>query len=360
MSVEELEERIAKISTDIELQKAVLRKLEHSKILVQRQLNSVRDPVARLPLEISSEIFIQCLPPLPVPPGARHVPMLLLNICNAWSDIALSTPALWAGILLRFPYTEGFREFVGTWLGRARNHPLSVSLSSSFRGGVDPVIWQYGQQLKHLEVCYEKEDDEDSDTDSDILGFTSPVPLPLLETLTIRGSLESPPYRIFRIVKLLHLTPNLVECVFNCTRLVDSVDDIHPTLVLPNLRQLMVGNADSPHSDDGILKHLTLPQLESLSVGMYEVSVGDILSFLERSSPPLRKLVMGDAFDDLNLLDDCLRRVPTLMCLGLCGQRAIHWNTYSPHWRSHPPIYCPTCAVSPSPSICMPLLLILV
>ncbi|KAJ7453624.1 hypothetical protein B0H11DRAFT_1665734, partial [Mycena galericulata] len=97
MSVEELQARIAKISADIELQKAVLKNLERSKILFQRQLNSVRDPVARLPLEISSEIFIQCLPPLPVP-GAHRAPMLLLNVCNAWTGIALSTPALWASI----------------------------------------------------------------------------------------------------------------------------------------------------------------------------------------------------------------------------------------------------------------------
>ncbi|KAJ7748784.1 hypothetical protein DFH07DRAFT_713969, partial [Mycena maculata] len=76
--------------------------LEHfEKILVdldlQREVLAVHDPLARLPLEISSEIFLQCLPPLPEP-GAHHVPMLFLNICNAWTSIALSTPALWASI----------------------------------------------------------------------------------------------------------------------------------------------------------------------------------------------------------------------------------------------------------------------
>lgn len=33
-------------------------------------------------------------------PGARHVPMLLLNICSAWTDIALSTSTPWAAFLL--------------------------------------------------------------------------------------------------------------------------------------------------------------------------------------------------------------------------------------------------------------------
>ncbi|KAJ7680106.1 hypothetical protein B0H17DRAFT_1076918, partial [Mycena rosella] len=65
-------------------QKEVLRTLELSKL-------------ARLPLEISSEIFIQCLSIRPKP-GARHAPMVLANICTSWEDIALSTPSLWAAI----------------------------------------------------------------------------------------------------------------------------------------------------------------------------------------------------------------------------------------------------------------------
>ncbi|KAJ7453704.1 hypothetical protein B0H11DRAFT_1621137, partial [Mycena galericulata] len=118
---------IKKITADIEQQKEVLKKLEHSKSLVQRQLNNVRDPVARLPSEISSEIFTQCLPLL-VEPGAHNIPILLLNICNTWTDIALSTPALWAAIRVVFPRPEGFPQLLRTWLQRARNRPLSVSL----------------------------------------------------------------------------------------------------------------------------------------------------------------------------------------------------------------------------------------
>ncbi|KAJ7328970.1 hypothetical protein DFH08DRAFT_654486, partial [Mycena albidolilacea] len=94
--------RIAKIDTEIELQKEPLKKLERDKSLAQRQLNAARDPVARLSLEISSEIFVQTLAPFPEP-GALHAPMLLRNICNAWSDIALSTPELWAAIHINFP-----------------------------------------------------------------------------------------------------------------------------------------------------------------------------------------------------------------------------------------------------------------
>ncbi|KAJ7457905.1 hypothetical protein B0H11DRAFT_1738048, partial [Mycena galericulata] len=93
--MEELQAHIEKISADIEQQKKILNDLERSKRLAKRQLSALRDPVTRLPFEISSEIFIQCLPFLPEP-GAHKLPMILLNICNAWTDIALSTPTLWS------------------------------------------------------------------------------------------------------------------------------------------------------------------------------------------------------------------------------------------------------------------------
>ncbi|KAJ6525074.1 hypothetical protein DFH09DRAFT_996332, partial [Mycena vulgaris] len=159
MSVEELEARIESLSADIERQKEVLKKLEKSKSAIQRQLNNVRDPVERLPLEISSEIFLQCsrLPPRPQP-GARYIPMLLMNICNAWSDIAIATPALWAAIHIEFPRPKGFIEFWGAWLKRARNHPLSISLYRTFNDGFDTVIQPHTEHLKGLEIFVQDAD----------------------------------------------------------------------------------------------------------------------------------------------------------------------------------------------------------
>ncbi|KAJ7302070.1 hypothetical protein DFH08DRAFT_723533, partial [Mycena albidolilacea] len=93
---DELRARIVELDTEIRRQRdsEVLKDLECDRSLVRRQLNARIDPVARLPVEISSEIFIQSLPPFPQP-GAIHIPMLLLNICNTWRDIALSTPSFW-------------------------------------------------------------------------------------------------------------------------------------------------------------------------------------------------------------------------------------------------------------------------
>ncbi|KAJ7472165.1 hypothetical protein FB451DRAFT_1367968, partial [Mycena latifolia] len=93
MSVAELQGHIDTLEADIVRQKELLRSLEYRKTAAQRRLNALLDPVARLPLEISSEIFMQCLPSRPEP-GGLHVPMLFLGISNAWTAIALHSYAL--------------------------------------------------------------------------------------------------------------------------------------------------------------------------------------------------------------------------------------------------------------------------
>ncbi|KAJ6477620.1 hypothetical protein C8R45DRAFT_873070, partial [Mycena sanguinolenta] len=128
MSVDELRARIVTLETEIELQKELLKKLEKDKSLVQHQLNAALDPVTRLPLEISSEIFLQFLAPTRSPTGKQDVPTVLLRICNAWTDTALSTPRLWTTVRIQFPCGDDFSEVLRIWFQRARNLPLSVSM----------------------------------------------------------------------------------------------------------------------------------------------------------------------------------------------------------------------------------------
>ncbi|KAJ7640389.1 hypothetical protein DFH06DRAFT_1052811, partial [Mycena polygramma] len=127
--VEKLRARVAELSTAIHLQKEVLKNLEKDKSLVQAELNAALDPVARLPPEISSEIFLQSLPCfLERKPSVQDAPLLFLHICHAWRDIALFTPDLWSEIQVRFPCAPGFNEGVQAWLHRASNRLLSISL----------------------------------------------------------------------------------------------------------------------------------------------------------------------------------------------------------------------------------------
>ncbi|KAJ7682405.1 hypothetical protein DFH06DRAFT_1160988 [Mycena polygramma] len=300
--VPDLRARIAAISTQISVQKEVLKELERDKSLVQRQLNAALDPVARLPLEISSEIFLQTLPSIPDRPGLYAAPMLLLNVCHAWSRIALSTPALWAAIGAVWPCTMRFEANSRTWLQRAGNRPLSVSLRGNFHGnGNDPsFIWKYGERFKHLAICEEPAEDEsykDSDAEDEmyVLDFieASCPTMPLLETLTICGStVGSGEFYVPQIIELLISAPNLKEC-----NLIDmhhlSDDEIDGTRVLPALRHLMFGEStEYPRSDDNILRILTLPALQTLRVALNMISGQDFLSFLRRSSPPLKELAL--------------------------------------------------------------------
>ncbi|KAJ7218876.1 hypothetical protein B0H12DRAFT_327182 [Mycena haematopus] len=188
MSVQELRARIEILSSEIELQtelfKTLLEKLERDKRLAQRQLNEAVDPVARLPLEISSEIFLQSV----AVAGNFPAPTLLTSICSAWTTIALSTPTLWTTIHIDFPCAEGLTELLSIWFCRARNRPMSISISlrghwDNWDHRVSDIIWQHGGQLKHLEMTdrgHNPQTDVYDVTNIDFFGGTTPAPLPLL------------------------------------------------------------------------------------------------------------------------------------------------------------------------------------
>ncbi|KAJ7762039.1 hypothetical protein DFH07DRAFT_815059 [Mycena maculata] len=326
----ELQSRIDELSVDIERQKEVLRQLETSKSLLQRQLNSILDPVARLPLEISSEIFIRCLPSLPKL-GASHIPLLLLNVCNAWSDIALSTPALWAAIRVESPRAAGLEKGLQIWLQRARYRPLSLSFGGCFDDDVAAVVRQHTQQLKSFEVYH---DDPNQVDDVDPFLGMGPGPFSSLETLTIGASpLIGMDFSLDSTLEMFRLAPNIVECIFDmdedCT--MSDIDEytgeyLPGHLVLPNMRRLRFGRSLEPGTISGpdtILRHLSLPRLQTLYTSLWDVTDNDLLSFLERSSPPLRHLTLGagdsGAFSGL---EQILRLVPNLTHFGLYKRNA--------------------------------------
>ncbi|KAJ7876576.1 hypothetical protein B0H13DRAFT_999254 [Mycena leptocephala] len=311
MSVEELQSCIDKFSEDIERQKEVLKQLERSKSAAQRRLNAIRDPVAQMPLEISSEIFRQCLPPFPIRPTPRShaVPILFLNVCNAWTDLALSTPSLWAAIHLDFP---GF-EILEAWLPRARNCPLSISFRRSLHSNVARLLGRYAKQLKHLEIS-------DEDFGFHVRSFTSLGPFSVLQTLTIEGERSEDHgdlevFSLYDTMELLRSVPNLIECTLNNVLLGGGQPE--EKLVLLNLRCLKFGKSEDVRnfqSEDVILDHLSLPALETLALSFNTISSGGFSLFLKRSLPPLQKLFLGGGRTDFSFieLDEWLRLVPSL------------------------------------------------
>ncbi|KAJ7646041.1 hypothetical protein DFH06DRAFT_1332975 [Mycena polygramma] len=307
MSVDELRARIAKLSTEIDLQKELLKSCRSG----------------GTPLEVSSEIFLQSLPLLPEPVARGHSPLLLLNICNIWTDIALPTPALWANIHIVSPCAEGFRV-LPIWLGRAGNHPLSISLrvrGNSIDKDVASLVREEGPRLMRFGIDYESRYNDDEDI-IDLFGGSSPGEHPLLQTLVIRAVPQPSICSCLQTLELLHLTPNLAELSFENITFTSTIPLTAEPVVLPTLRLLTFGEGGTnPDSDDAIILYLSLPALEILSLSFHSVSSNGLCSFLQRSSPPLQELVLGDALDDADAIRllEALRLVPILRRLEVWG-----------------------------------------
>ncbi|KAJ7453645.1 hypothetical protein B0H11DRAFT_1820317 [Mycena galericulata] len=272
------------------------------------------DPIARLPLEISSEIFVQCIPSRPEP-GANHFPMVLLNICCAWTAIALSTPQLWESIHVFFPRPNGFARLLEAWLQRARNRPLSISFHGSIGKDIENIVLRHTQQLRNIELYLEAGDSVEV--------LSRLAPFASLERLKIGAT--SDPFRCSHLecsslhfLTILQLAPNLIEC---------TLEDVSPTffpsgynadiIILPFLRHFNFGGIYDSSSDE-ILQNLTLPALQTLALPLSGSSSNDLIALLKRSSPPLLALtIAANDSDFIRFLDDLPRLAPILECFEL-------------------------------------------
>ncbi|KAF7294171.1 F-box domain-containing protein [Mycena chlorophos] len=135
-----LRAQIASLDKETSSQRKHLADLETSRDALVSELNRVAVyPVLTLPPEITSEIFIQCLP-VPDEPDDGPVrytyadaPLLLLRVCTTWAHIARSTPPLWSTLNLDVEdwEPEHIGSIVATWLSAARQRqPLSLHISA--------------------------------------------------------------------------------------------------------------------------------------------------------------------------------------------------------------------------------------
>ncbi|KAJ7649866.1 hypothetical protein FB45DRAFT_1075623 [Roridomyces roridus] len=244
--------------------------LEREKSLVQPQLNDLRDPMGRLPLEISSEIFLRCLPQYEATTTGMHlIHTLFLRICHTWADIALSTPALWTEIHLEFPQANGPRHIVDGWLQRAQARPLRVYLVGKIDKDVGAAVW------KHRGDCSI---------------YTS--------TTHLMNS------RRCRAGTTLSAAPSPSPCL--CSK---------------HLGSLAEPISHAPESVDHALRLISAPCLEKLhtSLSTQNTFNDDLLPFLQRSSAPLQKLEIS--WSDLPLsewrLEELVDTVHTLKHLGI-------------------------------------------
>ncbi|KAJ7509599.1 hypothetical protein B0H11DRAFT_2270018 [Mycena galericulata] len=252
------------------LKKERQRRLLEEQKAIQESLDRIVYPILTIPVEITSEIFLRCLPDQPTQPSARVAPLLLSAICQQWRYIALGDPRLWAVLKIHIP-ARCFRNYnadmVQEWLLRAGNMPLSICLvlRDARYGCFEP----FSSDGSAISLC--------------------PVPSSLFtdswERLTsFRGDFLT----LFEYLELLRLASKLVRCEFCRFREpCDSVRSDFPTLQLPSLQSLTLTSRDY-FEDDPItmlLDFLTLPNLQSFKVICFSLPFCEpsFHSFLQRA-----------------------------------------------------------------------------
>ncbi|KAJ7271273.1 hypothetical protein C8J57DRAFT_966091, partial [Mycena rebaudengoi] len=207
------------------------------------ELQRVVDPISTLPVEISSNIFVQSLPDEAPQatnssectlPSTDDAPLLLTRICKKWRTIALSTLKLWSALQFEL---HGDRttdakliSFLDIWLARSRAFPLILSIGGSDQSepaqekALVCVLARHAKQWKELSLNF-----------SVPLYHNIPLPdssLPVLERLVLYApderktaafcSKSIPPISVFQNAPLLsqirlgpHLSPSDFDFPWN-------------------------------------------------------------------------------------------------------------------------------------------------
>ncbi|KAJ6450632.1 hypothetical protein C8R45DRAFT_848908 [Mycena sanguinolenta] len=128
----DIQAEIARFKTQSTLYISALEKEQEE---IEAKLRAVVYPVLSLPGEITSRIFVECLPNDDVLPLAEHAPLLFLSVCHQWRDIAISTCLLWSSLRIESMLADngivvscGTLRTLHTWFSRARALPLFLTM----------------------------------------------------------------------------------------------------------------------------------------------------------------------------------------------------------------------------------------
>ncbi|KAJ7158458.1 hypothetical protein C8R46DRAFT_1109227 [Mycena filopes] len=92
---------------------------------------SLTFPVTTLPVEITSEVFLYCVPDDPQDPSSFNPAIALGHVCRQWRDVALSLPQLWTALSVAVDgvvYGSHISTGLGSWLLRSQNRPVTIRL----------------------------------------------------------------------------------------------------------------------------------------------------------------------------------------------------------------------------------------
>ncbi|KAK7000362.1 hypothetical protein R3P38DRAFT_3058106 [Favolaschia claudopus] len=303
--------------------------LEQQRSKAGSQLNSLRDPMARLPREIQSHIFLDVEPSLHrALTDPDNNPLVLLRVCRLWRVIALSTPRLWTDLsMISLPRSANYTLLCREWMERARPHHLSLTLEGSLvlDYSVQTLMTQYEDRIQSLTL---KLDDSLNSRLSRMIRLQVDALFPALQALKIMpqdcGDMHL--HTIDDLLDVLRAAPYISHCMIYNMLFREETEhwEEFPLLTIASLEQfelqdpLRFMSLQVTRSSAAILRYLTLPALKHITLTDFDITHDELVAFFSRSSAPLRSLdiSMQTIWDDLHV-DQLLRLMPSLTALHL-------------------------------------------
>ncbi|KAK7062127.1 hypothetical protein R3P38DRAFT_688149 [Favolaschia claudopus] len=324
-----LRAEIIHLSSAILQQKQLLVEMQNNLQTLREQLESAVYPVLTLPAEITSEIFGHCMPGTNFQNVMKvmEAPTLFTHVCRAWRQVAICTPMLWTRIEVSALHSWPAAK---AWVERARNLPLHLRV----RGLVDDfaladILRPHHGHIRRLELHIDINGLQTLSSlghcmvqQLHILTPTEPrwsneagldrIKLfdsaPLLQSVYMHGAAPSwvvlPWQQLFRFeasyntlaecMTILRLMSSLSECTL-WVQFAGEEPNLgflsHPQLQHLTLKSWKV---DEDAGADLLLRHLTLPALQSLTIrdAASSLDKNAFHAFLQRSAPPLKTLLL--------------------------------------------------------------------
>ncbi|KAF7314083.1 hypothetical protein HMN09_00567300 [Mycena chlorophos] len=367
--------------------------------LLRKQRNDSASAVSRtitvlaLPNEITSAIFVACLPEHGrVRPSAHRAPLLVAQICRHWRAVALSTTQLWCSLDVELRrgarrrgvgvVLPGNQKLVETWACRAGSRPLCLTIRGP--GLLDDkqeqrlpapnalpfYLCRYPRRLGKIEA------DVSADQLLQLLPAGNRFPnlthvagpfalkdpgllagvSPKLESLHLR---ECTPKMLAKLsstrLKSLRLGHRItLSCFLDVASRCPCLEDFEGNVYLTDACLIKyAGHAitflpgittfDVADSDCGLFNFLTLPSLSTLRFALrsrihpfVDDPVVAMSEFLQRSSCLVTTLSLNAAFRDasVNQIADCLRLFSSVEILALKLRFYRRDEFPPPCWRS--------------------------
>ncbi|KAJ6535181.1 hypothetical protein B0H10DRAFT_2145086 [Mycena sp. CBHHK59/15] len=337
---------------------------------IQKELSRLTYPILTLPVEITTEIFYHCLPISPEEPSPHRAPMLLVNVCRDWRNIAVSSHGLWSSFRIRFKYETWEISFshLKTWLLRSGSHPLSLHLAQNNYSRVtdfessdlmDEICEHSGRwsdmhlslpwhsfvllekrlnrplpSLRKLRLSGESVYEflfpttyaslsafatapalREVQIESLILPFLIPSGLPWAQLTTFKGM----DFSANQCIRVLEIGSSIQDCTFRLTTAEVGFDPLlglsSEALQLIAVQKLSLQGGYHTHQIS-LLNRLTLPNLHQLAVSFGPELNPSLLSFLDRSHCTLTslKIVSEQGLNEEDFIR-CIFMLPTLVDL---------------------------------------------